>query len=176
MFGDALAAVLCVCLAGAKLPETAEASKFDIQTGRKDDRVVVSVQDEKTVLTVVSPFGIGKATIKCTAQRWPETLVLRLRLSGLESLVVGNARTQLAASVSSQGDGAVRLRLMTDGPEQPLDSSSQYWMDIRSYDAEGKPARPPLGKSGYFEMTIPKALLDDDSRTLEVRWIDFYRQ
>lgn len=175
MCGQLALVVYFVWVAGMTLPEAAEPPKFDIQTRRKDDKVIVGTQDGKTVLTVVSPFGIGKATIRCTAQRWPEKLVLRLRLSGLESLVVGNANTKLAASVSSQGDGVVRVRLMSDGPEQPLDRSSPYWMEIRAFNAEGKPSCPPLEKGGFFEITIPKALLDDDSRTLEVQWIDFYR-
>ncbi len=175
MFCRATLAVLAMWAVGVMIAESAEPPKFDIRARRSDDKIIVSTQDGKTLLTVSSPFGISKATIKCTDQRWPETLVLRLRLSGLESLVVGNPKTRLAASVSSQGDGTVRLRLMSDGPEKPLDPSSKYWMEIRACDADGKPAQPPLGKDGYFEMTIPKALLDDESRILELEWIDFYR-
>lgn len=175
MLGRAMLAVIGVWAVGGILPESTVPPKFDIQTRRQDDKILVSTQDGKTILTVISPFGISKATIRCAAGRWPETLVLRLRLSGLESLVVGNGKTRLAASVSSHGDGAVRLRLLGDGPEQPLDRNSKYWMEIRAFDAQGKPARPPLGKGGYFEMTLPKALLDDDCKTLELEWIDFYR-
>jgi len=31
------------------------------------------------------------------------------------------------------------------------------------------------GKGGYFEIRLPKALLDGQPKSLELGWIDFYR-
>ena len=52
-------------------------------------------------------------------------------------------------------------------------AGSPFWMEIKVFDAAGKPAKGLPGKDGYFEMAVPKALLTD--KKLEVTWIDFFR-
>jgi len=46
-------------------------------------------------------------------------------------------------------------------------------IEIRALDAKGKPVEGLPGEGGYFEMILPKALLDANSLTID--WIDFYR-
>ena len=42
-------------------------------------------------------------------------------------------------------------------------------------DAAGKPVKGLPDKGGYFEIKLPKALLENQIKTLELGWIDFYR-
>ena len=99
--------------------------------------------------------------------------MLRLHLKGLENFKVSNGKVTLEASMSSQ-DGNVRL--WKDGKEDsPLDSKSPYWLEIRRFDHDGKEATTIPLKDGYFEIQLPKALFDDDPKSITVNWIDFYR-
>src|SRR5476651_2342273 len=102
---------------------------FKIATKRDNDTLEVRADKGKTVFIVKSPFGISQAVIERTNEKWPDAVVLRLHLKGLENFRVTNDKVKLEASVSSQ-DGKVRL--WKDGKEdQPLDSKSRYWMAIR---------------------------------------------
>ncbi|MCY2953477.1 MAG: hypothetical protein NTU53_16085 [Planctomycetota bacterium] len=51
-----------------------------------------------------------------------------------------------------------------------------YWMDIQALDLDGKPVEGLPGNDGWFEMTIPRPLLGDQTITLNLAWIDFYRE
>ncbi len=157
------------------LSAAADAARFQVTTRKTDDKVEVQGDAGKVVFAVKSASGIGSAAIARTQEKWPDTVVLKLHLKGLESLVVANGKTKLQAAVSRQ-DGKLRVRLWKDDREdEPLDPRSPYWMEIRAVGADGKPASElPLG-DGHFEMTLPKALLESSPRSLSVQWIDFYR-
>ena len=47
--------------------------------------------------------------------------------------------------------------------------------EIKVLDAAGKPVKGLPGKGGYFEIRLPKALLEGQPKSLELGWIDFYR-
>jgi hypothetical protein len=146
---------------------------FKITTKRSEDRIVVKLSDTNVQFVVQSPAGIGSGTIERTTERWPDTVVLRLRLNGLESFKLSSDKLQLDASISSQnGD----VRLWKDGKEdEPLDAKNPYWMEIRIQDAEGKPTKVFPLKGGFIEMQLPKSLLERNPKTLTLHWIDFYR-
>ena len=48
--------------------------------------------------------------------------------------------------------------------------------EIKVLDAHGKPANGLPEKGGYFEIRLPKALLENQPKCLELGWIDFYRR
>ncbi|TWU39286.1 hypothetical protein [Novipirellula artificiosorum] len=156
----------CVTAYGDDLP-------FRITTKRDDDKVEVKVEEGKTHFTVQSPVGISQAIIERSGENWPTTVMLRLRLKGLEKFKVTDGKITLEASVSSQ-DGKVRL--WKDGKEDsPLDSKHPYWMEIRMVGKDGKPVKTIPLKEGYFEMKLPKALFEDNPKSITLSWIDFYR-
>ena len=148
---------------------------FKITTQRKTDNVAVEVEKDKTVFTVSSPFGISQSVIKRMEEKWPDAVVLRLRLDGLESFRVSNGKVTINAAVSSN-DNKQRVRVWKNSQEgSPLDSGSPYWMEIGMIGGDGQKAqRIPL-KKGYFEMQLPKAIFDGNPKSLTVNWIDFYR-
>jgi len=135
--------------------------------------VEVRADKDKTLFIVNSPFGISNAAIERTGEKWPDAVVLRLHLKGLENFKVTTDKVKLEGSVSSQ-DGKVRL--WKDGKEDaPLDAKSPYWMTIRMIGGDGKPAKAIPLKDGFFEMMLPKAFMEGNPKTITVGWIDFYR-
>lgn len=148
-------------------------SLFKIKTKRDNDKIEVTVRNNKAILSVHSPFGISQAVIERSDETWPDSVILRFHLKGLEGLKISNGKTTVEAAVSSH-DSTVRL--WADGKEDsPLDSTSQHWMEIRLIGKDGKPTtRIPLD-DGYFEMQLPRPLLEGNLKSITLNWIDFYR-
>jgi hypothetical protein len=172
--------VVLLVLSGIALAEDGNAlknqpAKFKITTKRKDDRVEVRSDKDKTVFAVKSPFGISQAVIEREGEKWPKAVVLRLRLKGLERLRASNGKVRLDAAVSKSG-GKQRVRIWKDGKEDaPLDEKSPFWMAIRILGGDGKPARELPLKGGYFEVALPRAFFQANPRSITLTWIDFYR-
>jgi hypothetical protein len=150
---------------------------FDVTLKRGDDRVEVCAKPGRVVFTVVSPRGIGTATIARREPQWPKAVILQLRLRGLESLTTVAGQVALEASVSSTPPHTVRLSASAAGKqkEEAVDCSSHYWTEVRMLNADGKPASGLPAEGGWFELQLPAALLAGDPESVEVRWIDFYR-
>ena len=146
---------------------------FKITTKRDNDKVEVKVEKEKAVFSVHSPVGISQAVIERVDEQWPDVVILRLHLKGLESFQATNGKVTLDAAVSSQGG---KVRIWKDGKEDaPLDVKSPYWLELRKFDGAGKPTKAILLKDSYFEMTLPKAFFAGNPKEITVHWIDFYR-
>lgn len=146
---------------------------FKITTKRDNDRVVVKTEKDKVAFSVHSPFGISNAVIERAGEKWPDAVVLRLHLKGLENFSVSNEKVKLEAAVSSQ-DGKVRW--WKDGKEDtPLDAESRYWMEIQMVGSDGNPAKTIPLKDGYLEMKLRKAFFEGNPKSITLNWIDFYR-
>lgn len=146
---------------------------FKITTKRDDDKVEVKAEEDKTYFLVQSPFGIGQAIIERSGDIWPTTVMLRLHLKGLEKFKVTNGKDTLEAAVSSQD---AKVRLWKDGEEDsPLDSKHPYWTEVRMVGKDGKPVKTIPLKDGYFEIKLPKALFENNPKSITLSWIDFYR-
>jgi hypothetical protein len=132
-------------------------------------------QDGRGVLAIRGGRGIGEATIRPGTGAWPEEVIIRAYLGGLESLKISAGNVTLAASVQSHSGNRELLHLernKTEGPQ--LEQDSPYWMEVMTRNAEGKAVTGLPPKGGWFEMAVPKALLTGASE-LKVCWIDFYR-
>ena len=146
--------------------------KFRITTKRDTDKVEVKVEKDKTVISVHSPFGISQAVIERTDEMWPEGVVLRLHLKGLENFRASNGKVTLNAAASGQDN----VRQWKDAKEDsPLDSTSPYWMESRMVGSDGKLAKVVPLKDGYFEIQLPRAFFEGNPKSVTVSWIDFYR-
>ena len=149
--------------------------QFKIMTKRDTDKVEVNIEKDKTVFNVHSPFGISQAVIERVEEKWPDAVVLRLYLKGLESFRASNGKVTLDAAVSSNNDKQ-RVRLWKDGDEKSLlDSKSPFWMEIRMVGSDGKAAKSIPLEDGYFEMQVPKAFFEGNPKSITLNWIDFYR-
>ncbi|NLF68105.1 MAG: hypothetical protein GX575_03510 [Candidatus Anammoximicrobium sp.] len=150
---------------------------FEVAVQRVEDRVDIRAGAERVVLTLVSPRGIGAATVRRRGARWPKTVTLRLQLRGLEWLTVAAGKVTLGVSVSSSAPEAVRLFSSETGKPQKetVERGSCYWTQVRVLDPNGKPASGLPGAGGWFEVQLPAALLKDNPESVAIRWIDFYR-
>ncbi len=150
---------------------------FAVAVKRGDDRVEVCAESGRVVFTVSSPRGIGAATIERRKAPWPKAMILRLRLRGLESLAITAGQVTLDVSVSSSPPHTVRRSASETGrqEEKTIDRNSRYWTEVRSLNADGKPASGLPADGGWFELQLPSALLADNPESVVVRWIDFYR-
>ena len=129
------------------------------------------VQDSAVVFDVKSGGGIGSGKIKVSEGNWPKKVVVRLHLTGLEGFSVSNGKKMLEGfhmSNKSNDDRKEELKIrMLDGKGKP---------------AEGKYLLKSYGPNkfkrieGYYEATIPKSLLTEDTKEIEIRWVDFYRR
>ena len=138
--------------------DVVEEPQFKLTTKHDNDKVEVKVESGKTVFSVHSPFGISQTVIESTNGNWPDTVMLRLHLKGLENFKISNGKVTIEAAVSSQ-DGKVRI--WKDGKENsPLDAKSPYWTEIRMFGDDGKPTTIIPVKDGYFEIQLPKALFE----------------
>lgn len=145
-------------------------------TKKADDTVEVKAEKGVVTLTIRSPSGISQAVIERTGDKWPDWIVLRLRLTGLESFQISGGRVKVHGSVSSTGRKPQTV-LWADGKEDtPLDSKSPLWTEVKIVGADGKPTEVVPVKDGYFEMALPKALFEGDPKSITVHWIDFFRR
>lgn len=150
---------------------TKKTTTIDIKTKKPADQVKMKIENDTATLDVLSQSGIGGATVTLAKGKWPTTVVLRLHLSGLESFAVSNGKIKLTGSVLSHSGNTKRLYLTEIGKEEERKSGTE----IKVLDAAGKPVKGLPDKGGYFEIVLPKALLEGDSKSLEFAWIDFYR-
>lgn len=152
-----------------------EPPKFKVTTKRKDDSVEVRAEKDRAVFSVKSPFGISQAVVERADDKWPEAVVLRLHLKGLENFRASNGKVTLDAAAAIQV-GKPKLRLWKDGKEDaPLDEKSPLWTDIRILGGDGKPAKELPLKDGYFEVVLPQAFFEGNPKAITLNWIDFYR-
>ena len=157
-----------------------EEPSLKIRPRREGDRVDIVKDGDKPsaglVLAVRSQRGIGGAAIERESKEWPKAITVRLYLRGLESLHVTSGARRLDMSVLSHSGHRQLLHLRKDGREGPqLKESSPYWTKVDVFDAEGKPIQGLPKGGGYFQVTLPKALFDDNPKSIRLDWIDFYR-
>jgi len=146
---------------------------FRIECQKPDTLTEQSVAGKP--LLSIQGDGIGHATVTCTRDQWPQDLILRAHLRGLESLTLTNERVEWKASVLSHSGQPTLLHLRENGKDDiQLDKNSPYWTTIQSMDASAKPVAGLPPENGWFEIHIPQALLTD-KREIKLAWIDFYR-
>ncbi len=155
---------------------TQPSATLDIKTQKSEDHVKAQIENDTGTFDVSSRSGIGGATITLAKGKWPTTAVLRLHLSGMEFLTISNGTIKLTGSVLSHSGNPRLLHVVEGGKEKKMEKDSPYWTEIRGFDSSGKPVPGLSGSGGYFEITLPKALLTNQPKSLELGWIDFYRK
>ena len=84
--------ILVVTLLSEGCASAADESPFNITTKRDDDKTEVTVRNDKAVISVHSPVGISQAVIERNSEQWPDTVILRLHLKGLEGLKISKGK------------------------------------------------------------------------------------
>jgi hypothetical protein len=167
--------ITALLLAIAAVATADDPPRFKFTTKKPDDTVEIRADKDKTMFVVKSPSGISQAVIERQDDAWPKTIILRLHLKDLESFKVTNGKMRLDAAVGIQ-DGKPKVRQWKDGKEDaPLDEKNPYWSEVRIVGGDGKPAKALPLKDGYFEVVVPRVILEGNPKTITVAWIDFYR-
>lgn len=128
----------------------------------KDNQLTFNHQESTTIIEVRSPGGIGQADVSLASGDYPDEIVLRLYLSGLEGFRLTYGGTTVRASASGATAAVSQSRLEPDGGEETLTPASPLWMDIQPVN-------------DYIEITLPGALTRDKPETFSFQWVDFYR-
>ena len=148
--------------------------RFTTDLHKADDSIAVEHDSGTTAFTIISPSGIGSVKIARHDATWPKVVVLKLRLTGLESLRLSHGKRILGAAVSSR-DGQLSLRQWKGDNETPVDTTDPLHLDMQILDAKGKPATTLPLKDGRFEVRLPAAFLSENPESITIAWIDFYR-
>lgn len=165
--------IVAVTILSIGCTNVVEEPQFTFTTKRDNDKIEVKAESDKAIISIHSPFGISQAVIERTDKKWPETVMLRLHLKGLENFKVTNGKVTLEAAVSSKNGN---VREWKDGKEDsPMVAKSPNWMEIRIVGSDGKSTTTIPLKDGYFELQLPKTLFEGNPKSIKVNWIDFYR-
>lgn len=150
------------------------ADPFKISSRHPGD-VTAEIADGKAVLSIRN-HGIGTAGISRGTGEWPQEIVMRVYLRGLESFKITRGPLVWHASVQSHGkQGAIQTHPLDGKERSPLKDGDPLFTEIRRLGADGAQVEglPPAG--GWFEFRIPRAFLTKDGGEMKVEWIDFYR-
>lgn len=149
--------------------------ELKVVTKRTEDKIEVTRKDEQTTLSVRSPSGIGSGVVIRLASVWPERVILRLHLSGLEGLEVSNRNIKLAAEVAGT-DNKKFLHLTNNVSQRSEPATTRPTeSEIRAFSKDGRPSAVLPLKDGYYEVRLPKELFADNPESITIDWIDFYR-
>lgn len=75
--------------------------EFRVTPKNADDSIAVLEENSLTVIDIHSNTGIGSALLELVSGTMPDTLLLRLHLTGLEEFRLVSAQDTVSASVSS---------------------------------------------------------------------------
>ena len=173
-----LATLLAAGCAGARTDTNMIAVTLDKAS---EDTATVRVEDGRAVIDVTSPSGIGGLTATLSGGKWPEEVVVRLRLRGLERLEIGYSNILLSTGVSSTGDPDPPLILTVVDEEGNVQRASPsadiYYPTIRFVDGSQALATLtfPLPEGTVIEVVMPPHFHQQEQTSFWMQWIDFYR-
>jgi len=169
--------LVCILMAGCAAPPGAPETSppvFNVTAEGDGNELTVSMEGEIVIIEVQSQSGIGSATIELVSGEFPENILLRLHVKGLEEFRLSYNETTITALVSSRDSGNVFQSLATpDEGERPITPGNPSWLEIAIVSDQATPEIPLA--QGYFEITLPEGLLTEADSSFSIQWIDFYR-
>ncbi|WP_339745798.1 hypothetical protein [uncultured Rubinisphaera sp.] len=142
-----------------------------LSKGKPETQIQIQSTTEKTILKIDSSFGIDQAVLKRTGSQWPKSIEVQLHLSGLESFTIRKGEIVLHWSVLSSGQGVICTLKNGDQPERELKMENSLYSEV---EIVSKTPQIPL-QSGYFKILLPEDFLKGSAETIQLKWIDFYR-
>ncbi len=150
----------------------------EIVLDKQGDTALVEYRPGTAIITVDSERGIGGMQAKLTEGEWPEAVLVRLRLTGLERLEVGYGPTTIVTGVSSTSDPGAPATLYTRDENDSVTETTallpSQQVAITLYSETQEPPGIPL-RDGYFEIALPAHFLESGEDAFTLQWIDFYR-
>ena len=160
------AAAALVCLLAAAC---GGGSHVRVSLADGDDRAAQRLSDDTLTVTVTSADGIGGLLLEPGEGGFPERVMVRLPLRGLERVTVRSGVETRGAAVASHGERVVRHWRSTAprGTEVPLTAADPRAVTVRTLAGGGD-------RIGGFAVDIPGDLLRRGD-PIDVRWVDFFR-
>jgi len=154
----------CLVAGAARLPAAERLKPTGQQIGvelkKSGDRAEVGKLKQGALVAVHSASGIGGATLIRPEGGWPQRVIVRLDLKGMESLRVESGGLWSEASL-----GGARRR--------------PYWKTGQARNTEAAAAGhlefPVTRSKGGVEIEIPREFLDTRAATIKLEWVDFFR-
>jgi hypothetical protein len=157
------------------VPANGSGPEFSVSSSKPGDTVTITSEENVTIMEVNSPGGIGSARFELVSGAWPQKMIARLHLKGLEEFRLLYADTIIAASASSGSSfNTGDQRVILSGAEEPVPPGHPLWMDIRIVSDQTSPGIPL--EEGYFEITFPREFIAKAVSSFEIQWVDFFRQ
>lgn len=173
----ALLAVGLLWLAACQ-PTTETEPLIQVSMDKQGDTAEVTLEDDRAIIDVTSPQGIGGMHVSLEEGAWPAEVVVRLHLSGLERLEIGYDQFVIATGLSSNSspDPALMLYVKNENGEveESSPSSDVYYPTIEIVTDDGSEGSIPL-ENGYFQVTMPAHFYQTAPDAFTLQWIDFYR-
>lgn len=139
---------------------------------RRDDVVIAIEASAQTHwVDVTSPFGIGRGVLRRQGDAWPSDVRLRLRVLGIEQLIIEAEEAKYSWAVSHGPERQTRMnRIGAEGSERvdPTDADWSPATTVLEADAED-------GSVAYFEIRLPEPLFVGNPEEIRLQWVDFFR-
>ena len=139
---------------------------------RRDDVVTSIEADWQTHwVDVTSPFGIGRGVLKRQSADWPSDIRIRLRVLGLEQLIVEAEAAKYSWAVSHGPERQTRMNRLGSEGSEPVDPTDADWSPAKTVlEAEAED-----GSVAYFEIRLPERLFAGNPEEIRLQWVDFFR-
>jgi hypothetical protein len=167
-----MAASLAACSESASPGQETEA-EYLVSSTRPSSQVTASNEGNRAIINVFSDNGIGSAAITLVSGSWPDSILMRFHLQGLENLQFLYEENRINVSVNTQ-NMILQSVSMEGAAEKAIDEDSDYWMTVSFMDRQGTAVNSPV-QGGVIEVEAPAAFLAGEYSTFTINWIDFYR-
>ncbi len=125
---------------------------------KQGDTAESQVVDGRAIIDVTSERGIGGLQARLLSGEWPDEVIVRLHLKGLERLEIGYDQYLVASGVSSTSQPAPLPTVYaiddTNQATVVVDAGADFYPTIDVIPEEGSQASIPL-QNGYFEISLP---------------------
>ena len=148
-------------------------SQIEVRTDREDAQISFVTEGNTGTVDVHSESGIGRSQVNLVSGQWPERLILRFHLSGLEGMQFQYGDTTVSVSVN-RSSHVIHNVTTSDKSQRPINEESTFWMPVRIVTPNGIASTIPLA-DGVIEVEAPRDFLDDDFSNFTLEWVDFYR-
>jgi hypothetical protein len=167
-----LAASLAFVACAPNESSGSEEAEYHISSLRPSAQVSARREQDQGIFEVYSDNGIGSATVRLVSGEWPEAILLRFHLQGLEGLHFTYDETIINVSVTTQN--IILQNATRNGLEKAIEEDSRMWMAIRFLERSGTTVNTPIS-GGVIEVQAPADFLNGDFEEFTIKWIDFYR-
>lgn len=148
--------------------------QFSVTSSEPGDTITITYKDNISIIDINSPSGIGSARVDFVSGPFPQKIIARLHLKGLEEFRLLYADTVIIASASSgSAFNNDNQRILLSGTEEPILPGQPLWMEIRIV-SDQTAQNIPLDE-GYFEVTFPQEFMENAGNSFEIQWVDFFR-